>query len=119
MDWPGLALAVISSGALTATVTAIFSRKKWRADAMSVSVETALKLEERATTRYQTAVDALDAAQSALDQARMQIRVLEDYIEILHDLLDLAGIRYPEHPREAAPGVGSDSTDFTANIEKE
>lgn len=118
MDWLGLALAVISSGALTATVTAIFSRKKWHADAMSVSVETALKLEERATARYNTAVDALDAAQSALDQARMQIRVLEDYIEILHDLRDLAGIRYPKHPRESLPSVGSDTTDFTARTKE-
>lgn len=112
MDWLGLALAIISSGALTATVTAILSRKKLHADAMSVSVETALKLEERATLRYDSAVDALNAAQFALDAARIQIRSLEDYIEILHDLLDIAGIRYPGKPK--VEGVGSDLAEPSA-----
>ena len=100
-DWVGFLLAVISSGAFSALVTAIISRKKLHADAMSVSVETALKLEERATSRYTTAVQALDAAQTALDAARIQIRVLEDYIEILHELLDLAGISYPKKPADS------------------
>ena len=99
-DWLGFLLSLVSTGAFSAVVTAIISRKKLHADAMSVSVETALKLEERATVRYTTAVQALDAAQTALDSARMQIKVLEDYIEILHELLDLAGIRYPKKPLE-------------------
>ena len=92
-------LAVIGSNALTALVTALFGRRRLHAETMGLSVKTALELEERATTRYKTASEALDVAQAALNTARAEIRSLEDYIEVLHGLLDMAGIKYPSQPQ--------------------
>ena len=95
MDMYALVAAVLGSSTLSALITTIVGRKKLHADAMSVSVETALKLEERATTRYDSAQKALDMAQTALNAARSEIHSLQDYVDILHELLDLAGIAYP------------------------
>ena len=86
---------IIGSSALSAFITAIFNRRKLHTEAMSLSVRTALELEDRATTRYRSAQEALDAAQNALNVARTEIHSLEDYVDVLHGLLDLAGIKYP------------------------
>lgn len=98
-----LLLAAISSGALGAFVTALFGRKRVHAEAMDISLKAALALEDRATLRATAAQTALDVAQTALDAARNEIRLLEDEVDELHEILDKAGIKYPQ--RQSQPQV--------------
>ena len=95
MDWMQVAGLIIGSSAFSTVATAYVSRRKDNSDISSQSVKTALELEERAHSRYQSAQQALDTAQSALNAARVEIRSYEDYVNTLHDLLDEAGIAYP------------------------
>lgn len=94
-----LLLAIISSGTLATLGTHWFTRRKHLADAATVNVKTALMIEERAVQRYNTAVEALDAAQVALDTAREQIKLLQGHVLSMHRLLTDAGIFY-ELPAE-------------------
>lgn len=94
-----LLLAIISSGTLATLGTHWFTRRKQLADAATVNVKTALMIEERAVQRYNTAVEALDAAQVALDTAREQIKLLQGHVLAMHKLLTDAGIFY-ELPAE-------------------
>lgn len=100
MDSQTVLPLLLTSTVISAVAGHIFGRKKVHADVTAVHVDTALKLEEIAVVRYRSAQEALDAAQAALNAARAEIRWQEDYIELLHDLLDRAGIPYP--PKEPA-----------------
>ena len=95
MDWMQVAGLIIGSSAFSTVATAYVSRRKNNSDISSQSVKTALELEERAHSRYQSAQQALDTAQLALNAARVEIRSYEDYVNTIHDLLDEAGIAYP------------------------
>ena len=95
MDWMQVAGLIIGSSAFSTVATAYVSRRKNNSDISSQSVKTALELEERVHSRYQSAQQALDTAQLALNAARVEIRSYEDYVNMLHDLLDEAGIAYP------------------------
>lgn len=102
MDWFSFATTALGSGTLTVVATTVFNRKKNRSDITEQSVRTALALEERAHSRYTSAQEALDSAQNALNLAREEIRSYEDYVDQLHDILDSAGIKYPQR----APVIG-------------
>lgn len=95
MDWMQVAGLIIGSSTFSTVATAYVSRRKNNSDISSQSVKTALELEERAHSRYQSAQEALDVAQLALNAARVEIRSYADYVNMLHDLLDEAGIAYP------------------------
>ena len=95
MDWMQVAGLIIGSSTFSTVATAYVSRRKNNSDISSQSVKTALELEERAHSRYQSAQEALDVAQLALNAARVEIRSYADYVNMLHDLLDEAGIVYP------------------------
>lgn len=95
MDWVQVAGLIIGSSTFSTVATAYVSRRKNNSDISSQSVKTALELEERAHSRYQSAQEALDVAQLALNAARVEIRSYADYVNMLHDLLDEAGIAYP------------------------
>ena len=95
MDWVSLAGVALSSSTIGSVVTAFAHRKKNNVDLAAQSVQTALALEQVAHTRYTSAQEALEAAQQALDVARSQLRSYEDYVDLLHSLLDRAGIKYP------------------------
>ena len=102
MDWFSFATTALGSGTLTVVATNMFSRRKNKSDITEQSVRTALALEERAHSRYTSAQEALDSAQRALNLAREEIRSYEDYVNQLHDILDAAGIKYPQR----APVIG-------------
>ena len=95
MDWMQVAGLIVGSSTFSTVATAYVSRRKNNSDISSQSVKTALELEERAHSRYQSAQEALDVAQLALNAARVEIRSYADYVNMLHDLLDEAGIAYP------------------------
>ena len=95
MDWMQVGGLIIGSSTFSTVATAYVSRRKNNSDISSQSVKTALELEERAHSRYQSAQEALDVAQLALNAARVEIRSYADYVNMLHDLLDEAGIAYP------------------------
>ena len=102
MDWFSFATTALGSGTLTVVATNMFSRRKNKSDITEQSVRTALALEERAHSRYTSAQEALDSAQRALNLAREEIRSYEDYVDQLHEILDVAGIKYPKR----APVIG-------------
>ncbi len=97
-DAISLASTAVGSSALTAVITKWLDRKKSGAEATEILVRSALQIEKQATERYTSAAEALEAAQAALTTARLEIGGLEDYIVQLHELLDEAGIEYPERP---------------------
>ena len=87
-----------TSGLATLILGWILGRKKRNADTNHVTVTTALAIEERVTTRYNAAIASLDLAQRALDEARAEIRGLEDYVDVLHDILRKHNIDIPTRP---------------------
>lgn len=94
--WVAIVVAVLGSGALSAFVTHWLQRRKTKAEAAELTVQTALALEERAMERYHSAIDALEVAQRALDAARNEVKQQELYISELHSLLERAGVKYPK-----------------------
>ena len=103
VDHMTLLLGVLGSNVFTAFLMHLLGKKKSTAEVKTMDVNVAqtamrmaLDLEERSTTRYKSAQDALDVAQLALNAARAEIRGLEDYITFLHDMMDAAGIKYPD-----------------------
>ena len=87
-----------TSGLATLILGWILGRKKRNADTNLVTVTTALAIEERVTTRYNAAIASLDLAQMALDEAKAEIRGLEDYVDGLHDILRKHDIDIPSRP---------------------
>lgn len=96
MDVFGLVGVFFSSSALSAILTTWFNRRKVQVEVSSQSIKTALDLEERVYVRFTSAMHSLDIAQNALDSARKEIRILEDYVEVLTGVLDEAGLSYPQ-----------------------
>lgn len=93
-DWYPMLGVILGSGALSAVITSLFNRRKTGADATATLADAALKLEERASTRYDSATRALLAAENALRVARLEICALQDERDYLHDLLDRHDISY-------------------------
>lgn len=89
-------IAVLGSNALTAFLTNWLNRRRDGADVTHVHVQTALALEERAIDRYGHALEALETAQDALNQAREELEYHARYIVVLRRILDAAGLKYPE-----------------------
>lgn len=106
-----LAMMFFGGSASAALIGQLFNRKKLRHDIAAAQIEAALGLEERAMERYQSAADALDAAQRALAVATAAQAVAQEelkaqarYITYLHELLDRAGITYETfHRRTTDP----------------
>lgn len=96
MDIAGFIGVFFSSSALSAIVTTWFNRRKVQVEVSSQSIKTALDLEERVYDRFTSAMHSLDIAQNALDVARKEIRILEDYAGVLTGILDEAGLTYPQ-----------------------
>ena len=69
-DWYPMLGVILGSSALSAVITSLFNRRKTGADATATLADAALKLEERASTRYDSATRALLAAENALRVAR-------------------------------------------------
>ena len=104
VDWPtsvmALTAAMLGSSAFTAFISHLFGRKKLTAEVAKTTVENALALETIAVERYQTAAEALSAAEKLLKYANSQLVEQALYIKKLQDLLDEAGITYPkDHTR--------------------
>ena len=95
MDWLGTIATVVSSGTVVSLITTLVNRRKTSVEVESQSIRTALELEERAHTRYTTAMQALDTAEAALNAARAELKAYEDYVEELQQLLEKAGLAYP------------------------
>ena len=93
-DWYPIFGVILGSGALSAVITSLFNRRKTGADVTSALADAALKLEERASTRYDSATRALLAAENALRVARLEICALRDERDYLRNLLDRHDISY-------------------------
>ena len=92
-------VAVLSSGVLSAWITALFSRRHVSAEVTDLKISNLLDMEDRAYQRYAATQHALDTMRKQLSILESQVHELEDYIAVLHHVLGAANIEPPTRPK--------------------
>jgi len=91
-----IVISLLSGGSAVAIIQSIVHRKKEKTEITDINVKTALEIQEIAVKRYQEIRDDIKVAKDALSHAESKLKLQENYIKVLTDILDNHDIEIPE-----------------------
>lgn len=97
-EWTALLAVVLGGGGISVWITALITRKKYRAEVTDIKVSNLLDMEDRAYQRYTSTQEALDAVRHQLQIVEDYVRQQENYINLLHEIMDANNVDYPKRP---------------------